>query len=516
MTAKAEFDDSLSSLSIESEDETNLLTQAIAAGFNKKSEAINIPKHQKQQHQEKVANDSISSVDSCDKDEATNSILEQCIQSGINQVVKKDSSTKRPVITSSPKKSMLPTFRPSSASSSSNLQQAGIKKKSEDEDLLKECIATGMMMTTTKQQVNLIQNLAQLSITDSKNGETTSVIVLEECHNAPHASVTGVDTIIALNIEKNTNSNNKDHLVKDPVVDENTELEKETWMTKNGCSSNFEWILDDNILERSNEYPANKLAMMLACSGGDIDDDSNMEMSNEFMMEENEEKSKIIEDKHKNPDLMLKSVDRLTQELVSTAEYLRKNTEVDKMSNSISNNTWNDEISFPSISMSAPMIGSTNDEATFAIDPPQPIPEEEVIDGNCMSNSNDLNEKTPTNEDFKFKPKEENEEIKIDFKVGGEIGSGAKSKINIFSNGPASMETCSTMSNSTIVQTEARKIVNKLLMEGSATSLLDLENVRPPSSMDSISLCSYNDLSVLQSPSKNQLQKKSLITGKFF
>lgn len=320
---KTDFDDSLSSLSIESEeDETNLLTQAIAAGFSKPKESsnpINIPPQKQRQD---VANDSISSVDSCDKDDGTNSILEQCIQSGFAKVAKKDSSNKRPLMTSSPKKSMLPTFRPNSSS---------VKKKSDDEDILKECIASGMMKTT-KHNTNLVQNMSQLSITDSKNGETTSVTVQEENSNVPHASVTGVD------------SNDR--------ATENTGIENETsrqaiWTMQNGSS--YEWNLDDNILERSNEYPANKLAMMLACSGGQIEDDSMMDVSNEFMIENEEKIEQKIEDKHKNPDLMLKSVDRLTQELVSTAEYLRKNAldATDKMSNSISNNTWNDDISFP-------------------------------------------------------------------------------------------------------------------------------------------------------------------------
>jgi hypothetical protein len=178
---KTDFDDSLSSLSIESEDETNLLTQAIAAGFckTKESNPINIPPSKQRQD---VANESISSVDSCDKDDATNSILEQCIQSGIAKVAKKDSSNKRPLMTSSPKKSMLPTFRPNSA--------VAPKKKSDDEDILKECIASGMMKTT-KHSTSLIQNMAQLSITDPKNAETTSATVQEEHNNVPHASVTG-------------------------------------------------------------------------------------------------------------------------------------------------------------------------------------------------------------------------------------------------------------------------------------------------------------------------------------
>lgn len=276
----------------------------------------------------------------------------------------------------------------------------------------------------------------------------------------------------------------------------------------------YEWNLDDNILERSNEYPANKLSMILACSGAEIDDDSIMDISNEFMIENEEKVETKIEDKHKNPDLMLKSVDRLTQELVSTAEYLRKNTNSDnndKMSNSISNNTWNDEISFPSISMSAPMIGSTNDEATFATDQIQPIVEE-VVDGIAHS---DLNEKTPTNEEFRFRPIESDEKPRVEFKLGGEIhnSTGVKSKIPFLSCGPASLDTCSTLSNSTIVD---KKLPKSHQLEGSTTSLMDLENVRPPSSMDSISLCSFQDLSIQQSPMRTSLHKKSLMSGKSF
>lgn len=327
----------------------------------------------------------------------------------------------------------------------------------------------------------------------------------------PRASVTGVDNQA---FEK---SRAKSHQAakSGQAADENTALEKElshqaTWTTQNGSSS--EWNLEDNVLERSNEYPANKLSMILACSAGEIDDDSIMDVSNEFMIENEEKLESKIEDKHKNPDLMLKSVDRLTQELVSTAEYLRKNAD-DKMSNSISNNTWNDEISFPSISMSAPMIGSTNDEATFATDQIQPICEE-TVDGNSNSTC-DVNEKTPTNEAFKFKPIEE--ELKIDFKLGGEIynATGVKSKIPFLSYGPASLDTCSTLSNSTIVQAESKKMLKNFQMDGSTTSLMDLENVRPPSSMDSISMCSYQDLSIQQSPMRGSLHKKSLMSGKF-
>lgn len=73
------------------------------------------------------------------------------------------------------------------------------------------------------------------------------------------------------------------------------------------------------------------------------------------------------------------------------------------------------------------------------------------------------------------------------------------------------------MSNSTIVAAEANKLSNKLnqmstkLMD--STNSLDLEMVRPPSSMDCVSLTSYNE-SATQSPLfLNRFAKKSLITG---
>ncbi|KAL7051415.1 hypothetical protein ACKWTF_004457 [Chironomus riparius] len=513
-----DYEDSLSSLSVESEDDANLLNQAIAAGVQKPkkqdvSNPINIP--MKPKTSTDIANNSISSVDSCDKDDATNSILEQCIRSGINKGVKKDSAKHRPLMTSSPKKSLLPT--PSTSNKKVEKSQA-----LQDEELLKECIATGMMKTSKPDNV-LLENFSKLSIADPKNGETTSVIATMDVQ----CVITGVE----LSTEKKKMYNNVMQQDQDESIgSENERSLPVIWMMPNGSSSmTYELSaslnsIDDNILERSNEYPANKLSMLAACV--DLEDESIMDVSNEFLIENEKTSEAKIEDKHKNPDLMLKSVDRLTQELVSTAEYLRKNVLTNddiseqKMSSSISNNTWNDEVSFPSISMTAPMIGSTNDEATFATDQINPLPEEK-IDGN-----NQLDDKTPTNEHYVFntiknEAHSESPSPKLDFKVGGEIQSLNGNKINFLSYGPASIDTLSsTMSNSTIVQVEAKRIANDLMnnqMMDSTTSL-DLENIRPPSSMDAISLCSYQDLSVVQSPHKvqsnnNGNNKKSLLTG---
>lgn len=538
------YDDSLSSLSVDScdEDDANLLSQAIAAGVQKPtkkqdvSNPINIPIKPKTSAD--IANDSISSVDSCDKDDATNSILEQCIRSGINKVVKKDSAKNRdnrPLMTSSPKKSLLPQPRVSGSSKKVEKDQ-DIK----DEELLKECIATGMMKTSRDNI--LTENLSKLSITDPKN-DAMPVTATDNVQLA----ITGEENMNTISTEKsklkkfNISSSINDQ--DESIASENEISLQAIWTMQNGCEMGTSLgSMDDNILERSNEYPANKLSM-LACT--DLEDESIMDISNEFLIESEKIPDSKIDDKHKNPDLMLKSVDRLTQQLVSTAEYLRKNAltiedlSEQKMSSSISNNTWNDEVSFPSISMTAPMIGSTNDEATFATDQINPLPEEK---GDIIEEENNLlNDKTPTNEQYVFNatPKtDENDSPspKIDFKVGGEIASQSlnssnnSNKINFLSFGPASIDTLSsTMSNSTIVQVEAKRIANKIenykMMDSTAS--LDLENIRPPSSMDSISLCSFQDLSIQQSPIRGGQQstnnninnnnssnnKKALLTG---
>lgn len=541
--SKQDFDDSLSSLSIESEDDGNLLSQAIAAGANKPvkqdgsgvtSHPINIPL--KPRPSAELCNESISSVDSCGKDDASNSIFEQCIRSGINKVVKKDSkSRERVLVTSSPKKSLLPTYSNKPGPSKPVKADKKVQDK-KDEELLQECITTGILKNTRHEQL-LTQNFTQLSISEPKNVESTSAIAtgkqcvptiagVEVKADENNSRTKGQATSSKTECSSSMTNENRDR--EENIASRSEHSRQGNWTMPNGSNStSFELNLslgsiDDNILERSNEYPAAKLSMG---AYGEFDDDSVMEVSNEFMMDNEKMAEAKIEDKHKDPDLMMKSVDRLTQELVSTAEYLRKNTSntfsdeisiEQKMSGSMSNNnTWNDENSFPSISMSAPMIGSTNDEATIATDQIYPMPEERIEE---ETPNQVLEDKTPTNEFYSFNPREDQADgpsPKIEFKVGGEIGPASLNMINFVSFGPTSIETSSTMSNSTIVQVEAKRIANKLtsmtnrLMD--STTSLDLENVRPPSSMDCISMNSFQESSIQQSPFKQP--KKSLMTG---
>ena len=118
-----------------------------------------------------LCNDSISSVDSCDSKK--DDLLEQCIRSGINNVVKKESSLKlteqRHIMTSSPKKSLLPTYSKPSASTSKILKSKEKVLEQKDEELLQECITTGILSNTRQDRAN---DFSRMSI----NMNTTTTI----------------------------------------------------------------------------------------------------------------------------------------------------------------------------------------------------------------------------------------------------------------------------------------------------------------------------------------------------
>lgn len=127
-----------------------------------------------------LCNDSISSVDSCDSKK--DDLLEQCIRSGINNVVKKESASKlseqRHMMTSSPKKSLLPTYSKPSSSTSKILKSKEKVLEQKDEELLQECITTGIL-SNTRQDNHMANDFARMSINinttttmdpESKNG----------------------------------------------------------------------------------------------------------------------------------------------------------------------------------------------------------------------------------------------------------------------------------------------------------------------------------------------------------
>ncbi|XP_055379782.1 uncharacterized protein LOC129610948 isoform X2 [Condylostylus longicornis] len=393
----------------------------------------------------------------------------------------------------------------------------------------------------------------------------------------------------------NDNHQKNTHIVESTITGFNNFDQKIQGFNKSMISST-----DINILEQSNEFPALKLSIVDSVENSvNVGEPFDMEISNEFLIDKINESpnnsiydesvstNNIIQDKHKDPDLMLKSVERLTQELVATAEYLRNNpdcvdfdsvpisllddkkTKSESNSNS-NNNTWNEntcpnDVSFPSVSITAPIISSMNEDETT------------VSDGNILikpvEEINEIFEKTPTNEfaphnDFNSlnyyehnnqkllqdnsqpnsidaetytlvaESDEGNKTIQINdndsisngiqFIVGGEVKLPQMtfSRMNHLSvSGPMSLDTSSTMTNSTIIAMEATKLANNLMrnmMTDSATSL-DLENIRPPSCMESLSMSgcyevtaqngNTQQLQIPQSPQLSRLRKKSLPAG---
>lgn len=291
--------------------------------------------------------------------------------------------------------------------------------KSRDEQLLWECIQTGMSksITTSTTNVNL-----------SKNGLTTSAVVLDQLN--------------VYNIAPG---------VVEPVQNDIKQLKNErqphqniTSMTKDGydsCDGSNENLFSENLFDGTN------------LDGSELieNDDSNIEMdvSNEFLIEN----SDFIDlDRQKDPSLMVKSIDRLTKKLVSQAEFLRTNELNERKSSIISTNTWSEDtlsndISFPSISLTAPCIQSIKDETTS---------------------------------DLKSK--------EIEFKVGGPIQQQIIGNKNLFFNNLNSFSHLTDSSNS-----------------------LDLENVGPPSGMDSC--LSMSGLYETIFPSKSKTKRKLFAPG---
>lgn len=261
--------------------------------------------------------------------------------------------------------------------------------------------------------------------------------------------------------------------------------------------------LGSALLEQSNEYPA---IFGTNDAISDISDNSpsmDMDVSNEFLFEQ---LSPMKMDKHKDPDLMLQSVERLTYDFVSTAEYLRTAKVLDcddddddstlaedkKSSFSTSHNTWNDDVndvSFPSISRSAPVIASMKDDDTSNSG------SNHGIKHDAMTNAEPSEEPTPTNEFKTIIGNTADNGKQLHFDIGGEINQLNFTDIGpnyIYSSSVNSFDTNSTMTNSTIIAMEANKIRTELMINGNgdrSDSTISLDKIRPPSAMDKLSSC---------------------------
>ncbi|KAJ6622508.1 Adenomatous polyposis coli protein [Pseudolycoriella hygida] len=607
-------ENSSDSISVDSGEDEHILNQAMAIGIQSKMSSKQQPMPQKpqtlsttpacsaSQNKPKLAtsnsqttstktsrqdvnlqpsNGSFSS-DSSDSYDA--SILDHCMQAGLSKPLlrKTQQMALPPTKLASPKRSQLPTFKLHAQyerEKQAQYEREKIKERDRKDDLLlMECRNVGMQnigrseikpptrhvpqilapATFTQQISNM--KCEQDRNSPPKNGETTSVVVADSA-GAPFTAP-DVETIYHTHTEGTKKSENDlGHLhltTKTIKTGFNNSDQLNDIMQMSFCSLNLS--AGSNLLERSNEYPALKMN----CS--DYIDDSchassaDMETSNECLMEQFEMTSSKV-DKHKDPDLMLKSVDRLTQELVSTAEYLRtaasNNNEesLQRKSSTNSNNTWNEDtcpndVSFPSISMTVPLIASMNDD------------DDTFSDLNNFDCHNDgCEEQTPTNDakdlmqtiqsnysegkfngDFQFlenasmdmtlklidcvsQPEslDTNKIVNgntnsngINFQVGGEVQHTFRDNLsNYLSSRSYSYDTGSTMTTSTIIAKEANKLVVELLnmqtMTDSTTSL-DLDQVRPPSGLDCVSLSGCN-VDTPFSPQLSRSRKKSLPHG---
>lgn len=551
-----------------------------------------------------------------ERDRKDEQLLQECISTGIAKSVRSSEQHQTPPQIKPPIKHVRQILGPTDFSQ--RLVTGGVPK-----EIIKQQFPniTAIGVPTA--------NIATTIATVSKNGETTSAAVLEQ---HPLVTITSQSAPnIAPGVEmreppEGISTASKSHIIQHPVVDPlhqqtaNIRAQQQniigsdlfetsqTSLNVSGEGSGF-------ILDQSNEYPALKLSNIDSIEDSLDANESSFEMdvSNEFLIEknqndelvisENSNSKQIIHDKHKDPDLMLKSVERLTQELVSTAEYLRTaNSSISNNSrerelasqdfdnnsssvvyekksgaesNSNSNNTWNEDtcpndISFPSVSVTAPMIASLNDDETTISDMIPPSSSSHRKEQIKDDQQQQFEDKTPTNEIKTFNNcKNYNkrdsvqyatftlEEIEpgnsqpnsletetdtlvndetdggsisssnknlnsiqnggIQFKVGGEVQHHLSyTNFNQFtSSGPMSFDISSTLTNSTIIAMEADKIANDLLMQkmSDSTTSLDLDNIRPPSGMESLSISGCFDTPTPQSPQLSRLRKKSLPVG---
>lgn len=613
-------EDSLSSISMESDDE-HILNQAIAAGCNKlrrdngNASLRKVETGIQNMHIGNLrdANDSLSSVDSSDSnDNQAKTLFELCVRAGMNKQRKPERPVPKQI--NIPKQSQLPVMHTTSKTPMQVERDRRKEREQRDEQLLKECINIGIASkcgrlepeirpptrhvkpvlapTEFGQRFGAANAVAPpmglppstMNASIPKNGETTSVAVLEQQQQLePTTSYSAPNTAPGVGMKESPDGTSTElrNLKAIQRSDHQTRIENLLNITGSDLlvSSNGSLNLCDSncALQQSNEYPALKLSNI------DYNDDSvnessfEMEISNEFLIEKDDIEASStattqpIHDKHKDPDLMLKSVERLTLELVSTAEYLRtnasnnselesnefdsNNTIFERKSGSTSNNTWNEDtcpndVSFPSVSITAPMIASLNEDETT------------MSDICLMSNRQVLVDTTPTNEEICFTSQQweggaykkelngkaansqptsidtetdtlVNDEIDgntldnveaedttpangIHFQVGGEVQSQlANGTIThqFVSSGPMSFESCSTMSSSTIIAMEANKLAHQFMQNMvESTTSLDLDNVRPPSGMDCISLSGCPESTPL-SPQLSRMRKKSLPPG---
>lgn len=522
-------------------------TQAIAAGIQSKVNAeIQAPvwnQHPSTSNPVPVSvmpdptyidsNHSLSSIDSNDSNVNNEELLKHVIKVGMRKEPPTAVIPPKPPVQQQPRRSQLPLFK---TAGPSQARDHRLSREQKDEQLLLECINTGIERLCFNGNENTPPSLPPRSahltatppqiINHSKNAYTTSAAVLGTA-GATNCMVPDVvmshregtitdsvgDRLAPLEMDR-TNAPVK--IIGGRTVEPPAQLE----IGYNSCSSmpaalsaslistkshnSFNSGHYSALLEQSNESPA-----IFGVGDGISDSDNSpsmdMEVSNEFQFENLSPKKM---DKHKDPDLMLRSVERLTHDFVSTAEYLRtaktfedndddddddtSTLAEDKKSYSTSNNTWNDEVndvSFPSISRSAPIIASMKDDDTSNSD----TNHGSKFEAETQSSPPEV--PTPTNDCKTMVGDAEANGKLLHFDIGGEINQLNFTDIGPnykYSSNANSFDTNSTLTNSTIITMEANKIRSELMCNGASDrtdSMISLDKIRPPSAMDKMSSC---------------------------
>ncbi|XP_017031617.1 adenomatous polyposis coli protein [Drosophila kikkawai] len=538
-------DDSLSSLSIDSEDDTNLLSQAIAAGCNRPksnlgfssngkrssslsssqpiainaatsasslNSAMTVRKHQQQE--------SYSSVDSSDSnDNQSKSLFELCILKGMYKSkepgARSQQLQQQPISGASSTQSdpnlkqfdSLPVQLPSSGQVKRQRHHhhhhhhhhRERERERKDEKLLQECINTGISKKIS---------------TVPKNVLATSAAALEPCH--PMAATTSASALstAAPDVEQKAHATSNPHLHPSSL--------NPNPIAATDIDTARSQVVPDQ--ESGNELESGPVTA-IGSKDLDVEDRSSDESNQSFILDTmvrldsvpNETSVSGANERHKDPDLMLKSVERLTLEFVTSAEQLRSSSNSHKNTTSSSNNnTWNEhtcpnDVSFPSVSQTAPALASLSldDDITEAkslkelveITPTneQPVSLDTLVNGQCDSYSGSSGG--------------------LNFQLGGQVqnaGVRLEPAQRLLFNGTSA----SMMTNSTMIAFEARALAENLLQpDADATDIdntemtfsinsLDLDNVRPPSGMESLNSC-YQEHSQPSSLRQQQLPSKS-------
>ncbi|EDW81514.1 uncharacterized protein Dwil_GK10981 [Drosophila willistoni] len=512
-------DDSLSSLSIDSEDDTNLLSQAIAAGCNRPKSNLGFSSNSKRSSSltssqpiainaatsasslnsamtaRKHQQESYSSVDSSDSnDNQSKSLFELCILKGMYKTKEPAAHQQQQqqqhhhVLPNLKQFDSLPVQLPAATVGGGGQSKRQRHhhhhhhhhrdRERKDEKLLQECINTGI----SKKSSNALP----------KNVQATSAAALEPCH--PMAATTSA-------------SASSTAVAAAPDVDQKAHAtrpnSKPNSLNLNPQRSSSPDVIDTDVAKSPHPNQengnGNAIAIDHETATGYREFESDRSSDESFIMDTmvrldstattsvscNSAPSIASNDKHKDPDLMLKSVERLTMEFVTSAEQLRgQNNNSSSNNNNTNTNTWNDQtcpndVTFPTISQTAPVLASLS------------LDDDDATEADLADTSNSIN-----------------------FHVGGQVQSAAVSMEaqRLLFNGTSS----SIMSNSTMIAFEARALAENLqqlqaeddnLERTFSINSLDLDNVRPPSGMESLNSC-YQEHSQ-PSSLRQQLPSKS-------